>query len=271
MSDRESDIYDYFCACKQQGAQFIVRAKWNRKTIGEDAAFDAIRMLEQTDPIANGSYEIEVPESAKTPKRTATVFVNWTSVELKAAQCAKTADSMKVWIVRVWEPNPPAKVKPIEWLLWSSVPVETLQDALERIDWYRCRWLIEDFHMCLKTGCEIERSQLDHFDDIARLLGFKLPIAARLLQLRQLARTETDISAEVAVDPLALRILRIRLKLAVASMTIKEFWLNVARLGGYRARKSDPPPGWRTIWYGWQKLSHFVQGAQLLLAPDLYG
>jgi hypothetical protein len=61
-----------------------------------------------------------------------------------------------------------------------------------RIDWYRCRWLIEDFNMCLKTGCDIERSQLGHFDDIGRLLGFKLPVAVRLLQLRQLARTETD-------------------------------------------------------------------------------
>jgi hypothetical protein len=78
-----------------------VRAKCNRKTTGDDAAFDAVRMLEQTDPVANGSYEIEAPESAKTPKRTAMVYINWTSVELKAPQCAKTAEPMKLWIVRV--------------------------------------------------------------------------------------------------------------------------------------------------------------------------
>jgi hypothetical protein len=113
-----------------------------------------------------------------------------------------------VTIVRAWEVGAPPEVKePIKWILITSVPTLTVADALERVRWYSCRWLVEDYHQCLKTGCAIEQRQLDDGADIQRLLGFLGPIAARLLQLRSLARTLPEAQALTYIDPLLIQML----------------------------------------------------------------
>lgn len=55
-----------------------------------------------------------------------------------------------------------------------------------------------------ETGCRIEQTQLDQFQDIQRLLGFLTPIAVRLLQLRQGVRRQPEGLAHPHVDPCAL-------------------------------------------------------------------
>ena len=103
--------------------------------------------------------------------------------------------------------RPPPGVEAIEWVLLSSLPVENLGDAQTRVDWYTCRWFCEDFHQCLKTGCRIEQRQLDDGADIQRLLGFALPIAVRLLQLRQTVRQAPEVPATTVVELLLVQVL----------------------------------------------------------------
>jgi hypothetical protein len=67
---------------------------------------------------------------------------------------------LDLWAVRIWEPKPDPNREPIEWLLLTSVPVETFTDALERVDWYTHRWGVEKYHNGLKTGCRIENRRL---------------------------------------------------------------------------------------------------------------
>ena len=170
---------------------------------------------------------------------------------------------IKVSILRVWEPDPPEGVERVEWILLSSLPISTVQDALQAVDWYTCRWLCEDYHQCLKTGCRVEDSQLDDGADIARLLGFAVPIAVRLLQLRQLARQTPDLPAKAVVEPLMVDVLALRQKKNAQAMTIGEFWRLVAAMGGHQGRRSDGPPGWRTLWKGWRYLADLTEGARL--------
>ena len=124
--------------------------------------------------------------------------------------------------------------------------------------------------MCLKTGCRLEASQLDHGNDLQRLLGFTCPIAVRLLQLRHVVRTAPEAPARTAVDPLLVQLLAAKFQLPVRTLTITQFWARVAQLGGHLGRKPDGPPGWRTLWKGWRHLSDWAEGVHLL-APQNSG
>ena len=99
-------------------------------------------------------------------------------------------DPLSLWAIRVWEEQPPAGEESVEWLLLTSVPTTTLEQAWERVGWYECRWVVEDYHQCLKTGCRIEARQMHTVDRFLRLLGLLSPLAVRLLQLHDLSRTE---------------------------------------------------------------------------------
>ena len=147
----------------------------------------------------------------------------------------------------------------------TSVPTTTPEHAWERVDWYQCRWLVEDYHQCLKSGCRIEERQLQTVDGLMRLLGLLSPLAVRLLQVRALAREDPERSAQEVIEPLMLAVLAQRTGQSPATMTLGTFWTEVARLGGYLARRRDGPPGWRTIWKGWLSLQTLLEGAHLAL------
>jgi hypothetical protein len=164
-----------------------------------------------------------------------------------------------MWVIRVWEEQAPEGEEPLEWVLLTSVPT-TLEQAWERVDWYRQRWLVEDYHQCLKSGCRIEERQVQSVDGLIRLLGLLSPLAVRLLQIRAAARAEPERPAHEVIEPVLLAVVAQRSGHAPATMTVGTFWREVARLGGYLARTHDGPPGWRTLWKGWLVLQPFVEG-----------
>jgi hypothetical protein len=275
VSDRESDIYGYLSACVTHQADYVVRAFHERVIevkatdagVGEEEVMHLLKRARSLQPAdaAKARYSVDVPATATTPKRQADIVLSWCSVEIKPPWYGQHLRPLQVHVIRAWEPAPPTNARAVEWILLTSRPISSAQDARQCVAWYAMRWLIEDFHMCLKTGCQIERSQLDHADDLDRLLGFALPIAVRLLQLRQDVRIAPDVPAETVVEPIYVRVLlaRLKLNLNLATLTLHQFWLRVAQLGGYQGRASDGPPGWRTLWHGWQLLSSLVDGARL--------
>lgn len=269
VSDRESDIYEYWQACQRLGNGFVVRARQNRRlwdevrgqVSSEHLLAHARAWPAATDPAAR--YTVRVPATRTTPARRANVCLAWGSVTLAPPTYVRPRNPLRIWMVRAWEPDPPPGSKRVEWLLATSLVVDHLAMAQQMVDWYTCRWLVEDFHQCLKTGCRIEHSQLDHGDDLQRLLGFAVPIAVRLLQLRQAVRAMPDQPAPTQVDPLMVELLTRHFQMPAVTLTLGDFWRLVARLGGHPGRRSDGPPGWRTLWYGWQRLSDWLIGARL--------
>lgn len=141
-------------------------------------------------------------------------------------------EPLTVWVIRVWEEQAPEGEEPLEWLLLTSIPTTTLEQAWERVDWYRLRWLVEDYHQCLKSGCRIEQRQRPRVDGLMRLLGLLSPLAVRLVQVREGARQEPERPAHEVIDPLTLAILTERCGGSPATMTLAAFWTEVARLGG---------------------------------------
>ena len=93
------------------------------------------------------------------------------------------------WAVWAHEVDPPAGLKePIDWLLLTSLPVRTLEEAMEVIGYYEKRWLIEEWHKALKTGCQVEGRQLQTSDRLEALTGLLSVVAVRLLQLKEVGR-----------------------------------------------------------------------------------
>jgi hypothetical protein len=269
VSDRESDIYEYLCACQAVGTHFVVRAYHDRHVA--DPTAPTARLLQQVrawlpaaDPAAG--YSVEVSATHKTAARPAQVVLQWGTVSLQSPGYLRPASQLPVWVVRAWEPDPPAGAEAVEWVLLTSWPVNDGPSARQVTRWYECRWLAEDFHQCLKTGCRLEHSQLDHVDDLHRLLGFLAPLAVRLLQLRQVARQQPDQLAHQVVDPLWVQLLAKHFGFEPATLSAHGFFLAVARLGGHLGRTRDGPPGWRTLWKGWRLLSAWAYGARFAQA-----
>jgi hypothetical protein len=281
VSDRGSDDFAYLAACLDRGKHVLIRACQNRLLFWPADAPEAQQPEAQhlldyarSLPATPGSgYTVRLRATPEHPARTAHVVLAWAPVMLPPPRKSPggLADHapLVLFVLRIWEPEPPAGVKALDWILLTSLPTATADDVQRAADWwYPCRWICEDFHMCLKTGLRIEQSQLDDGADVQRLLGFCAPVAVRLLQLRQAAQQDPDDPATVAADPLMVQVLARRQHLEAKTLTLATFWRHVAQLGGYLGRKSDGPPGWRTVWKGWRYLCDLTEGARLALAYD---
>lgn len=281
VSDRGSDDFAYLATCLDQGKHVLIRACQNRllswapdaPQAHEPAAQHLLEYARSLPAAPEGGYAVPMRATPDHPARTAQVEVAWAAVTLPAPLHSPggLADHapLALWVVRVWEPMPPAGVEALDWILLTSLPIAMPADVQRAANWwYPCRWICEDFHQCLKTGLRIERSQLDDGADVQRLLGFCAPIAVRLLQLRATARQAPGDLAIGVVDPLMVQVLAARRGLEATALTVAAFWRYVAQLGGHLGRKSDGPPGWRTVWKGWRYLCDLTEGARLILTYD---
>ena len=199
------------------------------------------------------------------PEREALVHISWSQVEILPPTDATALrnESIKASLVRVWEPEPPEGIEPLEWILVTSVAVSTVEDAWQRVTWYQWRWLIEDFHKVLKTGCLLEDRCLQTVEAMGNLLGILTPTAMRLLWLRQTAQIAPETPASLVVSQDVIQVVLHLDKRPKATLTARDLWRTIARFGGYLDRKSDPPPGWQTLWKGWIRVQTVLEGVHL--------
>lgn len=263
VGDRECDIFDFFQTVVETQADFCVRILQNRRVADWEAddPHYLISDLRQLQPM--GYRSVELANQPGQQKRSAHLAVSWQPVTLRSPRNRPgPASTLTVWAVRTWEIDPPPDVEALEWLLLTSVPVETLADALERMDWYTHRWLVEEYHSCLKTGCAIEKSQLQHGERLRRLLGFVAILAVRLLQLRDWARSKPTLRAVAVVQPILVQIMAYQTQSDPNTMTVRDFWPAVAQMGGFPGRPSDGQPGWKRLWHGWLRLLDWADGVR---------
>jgi hypothetical protein len=266
--------------CVAADKHFLLRVAHHRKLTWEDDLPQAEQEVAQKllnyarglPEYPDRGYTLDIAATAKQPARQAHLALAWTQVVIapppQAPPDIRQHPPLTVWVWRAWEPDAPPGVEAVEWVLLTSLPILTRDDARHLVEWYTCRWFCEDFHQCLKTGCRVERSQLDEAADLQRLLGFAAPIAVRLLHLRQDARQTPDVLAPTRIDPLMVNVLARQQKTNAQTMTLLHFWRLVARLGGFQGRKRDGSPGWRTVWRGWRYLSDLTEGARLFVNND---
>jgi len=264
VGDRGADMFPFFQACQATQTHFLVRAAQNRRVQESEDEINYSLMRARSWP-SQASRPFEVPARHGRQARSTQLQLSFGQMTLLPPRNEPRAskEPLTVWVMRVWEEQAPEGEEPLEWILLTSVPTTTLEEAWERVDWYRHRWLVEDYHQCLKSGCRIEERQLQTVEGLIRLLGLLSPLAVRLLQVRACAREDPERPASELIDPLMLAVLAERSGHSPATMTVGTFWTEVARLGGYLARSHDGPPGWRTIWKGWLSLQTLLEGVHL--------
>jgi hypothetical protein len=283
VMDRGADNFEVYCHCRDQKADWTVRVtQMERQAVVPGGKRLPISQYLKILPLV-GAYELSLRARPAQPKRgrekarkaqparTATLEVHCGPFEMpfpkEKSPYLKSLPGLPIamWLVHAIEVDPPRGVEPIEWVLITSLPVESFDDAWRILGYYEKRWLIEEWHKALKSGCRVECRQLKSKERLEKIAGLLSVVAVRLIQLKSVARTTPDRPAGQIVPLRWIKMLlaaRKRSRLTVA-MTIREFYREVAKLGGFLGRNSDGEPGWITIWRGWQKLYLLVRGAEL--------
>jgi hypothetical protein len=122
-------------------------------------------------------------------RRTAELEVRATTVHLKPPlSSGRKGDSLEVNLVLARELGAPTGQDPLCWYLVTREPIETREQVQRVIEHYEARWMIEEFHMGLKTGCACEQRQLERIHGLRNFLALATPMAVRMLQLRDAVR-----------------------------------------------------------------------------------
>jgi hypothetical protein len=282
VCDRGADTFEFLECEVNGGRQFVIRSAHNRSIIigheptGQRARLHAhARTLE---PLMEFAHEIPARLVEKSPKRRGPKIqvqrpARTAQLQVAAAPVQVRAPSSKngfhgnqpltIWVVRVWEKDPPAGEDPVEWILLTNHACPTAEDARLMVYWYTCRWIIEELHKAKKTGCAIEQLQFKSMDRLEPAIALLSVVALTLLQLRQAARTpdaKTRPAHEVIHQDYVEALSYWRHRAVRPDWTVHEFYMALARMGGHQNRKCDGMPGWLTLWRGWTTLKILVQG-----------
>jgi hypothetical protein len=284
LMDREADDYKMFDALIRDEYRFVVRCQFNRRIeteLGIEKLYDVMADVAAT-------AEREVPLSRRKPKtnpiaekinpsragRIAKLCVAAATVTFKQPAPLKarpeSSPTITINVVRVWEPKPPEGEAAIEWILLTSEPISTPEQQLAIVDYYRARWVIEEYFKAIKSGCDFEKRQLQDYESLINLLAVFAPIAYHMLLIRSEARRTPDAPATEVISQEHIEVLRVcgRRKLS-AHPTTREVYLAIAALGGHLKHNGDP--GWSTLAYGLEKLESLTEGwiaAKLQLRSD---
>ena len=276
VADREADSYALLAEQIVRERRFVVRVRHDRQAqeagLTDDETWSKLKklvssheaVLQREVPLSRRKKQ-SAPRGAKLNParkgRLARLNFACTRLQLKAPLYVDSAlpGRIEVNVVRVWEPAPPEGETPVEWLLVTTEPVDTVK-ALERVvDIYRARWRIEEFFKALKTGCKYETRQLESRHALLCTLMIFLPIAADLLWMRDLSRSEPDAPAERILSPLRLQMLRKRARRPLPEQpTVRDVVWAIAGIGGHLKRNGEP--GWQTLSKGYRSLIDYERG-----------
>jgi len=281
ICDREADMYDFFLCAKEIGTKILVRGNYNRKVnkkslYSEVTGIKLWSLLKQKKSI--GNIEIEIPKQKEQSGRKVKCEVRISQFELSSPlnhvdRKIKDLPNLKMYAIYLSEKNVSKEVEPIDWMLLTNIPVETFDEALEKISWYCLRWRIEVFHKILKSGLKVEDCRLSTSERLTRYLSVMSIVAWRLFWLTMISRTTPKASCNLFLTAMEWKILYLKFnknqKLPEHPPSIKQCTIWIAMLGGFLNRKSDNEPGITHVWRGLKIFSNMLEGVEIM--RDSYG
>jgi hypothetical protein len=259
IADREADIYDLFHAAQNSGHHVLIRAVGTRKVESETQSVYAEVKARQPEK----ELEITIPRNSrlKQSERTARLALRYCAVKIKPPRHRsqdKSLPMVELYAVCANEEHPPEGVAPISWLLLTTIPVVSYEEAVEKVRWYKHRWLIERFHYTLKSGCTVEELQLETADRLKNAIALYSIIAWKILWLVYEVRLNPDINCEKVMSThewqCAYCMVHEVPDPPAHPPTLREAMLLVARLGGFMCRKGDGDPGVKVLWHGYTRV-----------------
>jgi hypothetical protein len=257
IGDRESDIYELLLKASKdpEGPKLLVRLdKSHQRKVDQELLWDSMARKDVA-----GSLKIHLPRSGSRKARDTWIDIRFDKVELSPPKRCPSSPTVRAWAVYVVEQEGQEEVpSPIEWMLLTTVRVETFKDAQKRVEWYSGRWGIEVYHRTLKSGCRIKDRQLGTADRLEACLGVDMVVAWRIYHLAMLGRETPEVPCTVFFKDVEWKALCCYVNKTPVSPetppTLGEAMRMVGAIGGHLGRKSDGPPGTQTLWRGIQRL-----------------
>ena len=252
IGDRESDIYELFCLAKERGTHFLVRTCVNRRagdgehTVADEMGETAIKGLHRIEArTSDGEQDQALLEVRYRKIRVLPPLGKW-----------KRYPPLTLTVIHAEEVGEPRNRKRISWKLITDFPVQSKQQAIEKLEWYALRWKIEVFHKILKSGCRAEDSRLRTAQRLANLISVFCIVSWRVFWMTMLNRTAPNAPPSLALTKHEIHVLDaiVAKHDGVRSRTLSHYLIKIAKLGGYLARASDPPPGNAVMWRGLSRL-----------------
>ena len=271
IADREADVYDIFMEAEKQAdehtqaAAFIIRAKSPRSLPERDPEAGPHAYKKVRDEVSNSELRstqtINLPRTPKRAARTAQLEVRAIHVTVKPPHDRSYLPTVNYNVVLVEEVDGPGDGTDVSWLLITSLPVDTLDEIQLVINYYIARWTIEVYFRVFKTGCQVEKIQLETLPRLKNCLAFYKIIAWRIMYLTYFNRECPTLPCDVVFADCewksVSRVVTSK-ELPVTPPTLSEFMKLLTQLGGYNNRKTESPAGPQPVWVGIRRMTDFA-------------
>jgi hypothetical protein len=261
IGDRESDIYELFCAAQEAGTHFLIRTCVDRLAGDGDHT-----IADEMEKVAvKGLHRIDVRDSNGDPDE-AVLEIRYRKIRvLPPVGKQKRYPALTLTVIHAEERGTPKNRNKIAWKLITNLPVGSRADAIEKLEWYALRWKIEVFHKILKSGCKAEESKLRTAQRLTNLVSVFCILSWRVFWMTMLNRSAPDAMPTLALTATEIAVLDrlVNDKPQARRKMLSHYLIKIARLGGYLARANDPPPGNTVMWRGLSRLTDIMLGAMV--------
>lgn len=262
VADRESDIYELFIEGELQGhsADFLVRARHDRIVLDESRLSEELAEA----PVI-GKVAFELPSTHSRKRKPVTQCLKAVRVTLRSPREKAHLPPVEVTVLLAEEVDPAKGEKPITWILVTNLLITTAEQAVEKLQWYLCRWQIEIYFRILKSGCKVEKLQLECTERLQPALAMYMIVAWRVLYVTMLGRDCPDLPCDVVFDTKewqAIHLVSTQTKPPDKPPALNTIVRMIAEMGGFIGRKGDGEPGPQTIWIGLQRTRDFVMALE---------
>jgi hypothetical protein len=283
IGDSESDIYEVLAEPRttEDGRQLeiIVRSSGDRSLEmeeGEDKLYARVRStpclfrltIDVSKRTQKSNVKIKSPRKCSRNARSAEVEVRAATVTIRSPRNSRRRPSLTYNVVLIEETSPPEGEPPIQWLLITSLPIETLEDVEKIIRYYCHRWQIEIYFRTLKSGCRVQERYFETMDRLHNCLAIYLVIAWKILYLCRLGEECPDLPCDVIFSDSEWKAVYaiVHRETPRQPPSINEMIRLIASLGGYVIRNSTKP-GTQTLWIGLQRM-HDLANAWETFGPE---
>ncbi|MBR0834450.1 IS4 family transposase [Bradyrhizobium manausense] len=251
LGDRESDIFALYASSAEQHFHVIARSMHDRKLADRNALYEVSDAMAAADRRA-----VQLPARAARPARLVQLELRFGTIELARPQSKflrHLPKSLPLAVVDVREINAKTGVEPLHWRLLTSHDVAGIEDAWRIVQWYKQRWIIEQFFRALKTqGLKLEDSQIGTADRLLKLVAIAAKAAVITIQLLQARGGGQQLHRVAFNDGEIGALAALNKQLEAKSKRLKNphppdslawaAWI-IGRLGGWDGYPSSKPPG----------------------------
>ena len=256
IADRGADIYELFFSAFEKNTDLLVRSTHNRRLSDGSHLWDNV--AEQ--PIV-ATVALQIPDKTGKKKTSIEVEVRYHRVEILRPAISKNRyESVELSAIEIKQVGDKQEWQEelLNWRLLTTLEITTVTEALQCVKWYCYRWLIERFHYVLKSGTKIEELQLKDAGSLQKAIHVYSMAAMRIMQMVYQSRITPEVSCEVVLTKgqwAAMYVLIHKTpNIPDQPPTLGQAVAWIGKLGGHLGRKSDGPPGLKTVWLGYQRV-----------------